>query len=189
MTTETKIHQSKKSGPFIVIDKSAGVYTVQFINTGSIVSAGGQWVNQGMVTDPLAPTVHGMGCIGEGPHGASIINELGVKTKSPAYTMWANMLARCYVDPTKGKRPTYATCEVHPDWLNFQTFCQDIRQLEGYGLWAAYHAGMGTEKIELDKDVLCRGMDKKIYGPNTCQFMTKSDNLKAMWAERREVQA
>ncbi|MGL4508106.1 MAG: hypothetical protein ACRCUF_20480 [Aeromonas sobria] len=184
---EVVIHQSKKCGPFIVLDREHGMVTVQFVNTGSIVTTGGQWVNQGRILDPLAPSVHGIGCLGEGPHDGVITNEIGVRTKSPAYQLWANMLARCYVDPTKGKRPTYAKCEIHPDWLNFQNFCRDLRNLPGFDLWVAYHAGFGREKIELDKDILSRGLSKKIYGPDTCQFLTKSDNLKAMWAERREA--
>ncbi|APU00436.1 hypothetical protein [Aeromonas phage 3] len=72
---------------------------------------------------------------------------------------------------------------------SYSTQTLQAKQLDGYGLWLAYHSGMGGEKIELDKDILCSGMDAKIYGPSTCQFVTKSDNLKAMWADRREVQA
>ncbi|APU00771.1 hypothetical protein [Aeromonas phage Asp37] len=188
MTNET-IYQSKKCGPFRVLDKTDGVCTIRFEDTGTITKVGYQWVRVGSCNDPYAKTVSGIGFIGEGPYRSVMKDEDGKSAKSPAYKLWVNMLARCYIDPANGKRPTYQTCTVHKDWHNFQTFCNDIKQLDGYGLWLAYHSGMGGEKIELDKDILCSGMEAKEYGPSTCQFVTKSDNLKAMWAVRREVQA
>ncbi len=188
MTKDT-IHQSNKCGPFRVIDRNDGICTIRFENTGTITKVGYQWVRAGSCIDPYARTVAGIGFIGEGPYRATIKDENGKRARSPAYTLWANMIQRCYVDPANGKHPTYKTCIVHEDWHNFQTFCNDIKQLDGYGMWVSYHAGMGTEKIELDKDILCRDAKAKIYGPNTCQFVTKTDNLKAMWAGRREGQA
>lgn len=186
---DTIIHQSNKCGPFRIIEKSEGIYTIRFEETGTIVKVGYQWVRSGSCNDPYARTVHGIGYIGEGGYRSTMKDENGKSVKSPAYSLWANMIARCYIDPANGKRPTYAECTVHPDWHNFQTFCNDIKHLDGYGLWLAYHSGLGGEKIELDKDLLCRNMDTKIYAPNTCQFVTKTENLKAMWASRREVQA
>lgn len=184
-----KTYQSKKSGEFTVLDITKGIYTIKFHDTGTIIKTGAQCVYNGSARDPYARTVHGVGMIGEGEYKPSIRTIDGRSTKSPAYSLWANMLQRCYIDPANGRRPTYQTCTVHPDWHNYQTFCNDIKQLDGYGLWVAYHAGLGGEKIELDKDVLCKGRDIKEYGPNTCKFITKGDNLRAMWEDRREVAA
>lgn len=187
--TNPRIINSKKCGPFEVVAKDTGMWTVQFVNTGTIRTVVGTYASAGNVVDPYARTVADIGYIGEGPYGSRMVNQMGAKVKSPVYQLWSNMLYRCYVDPKNGKRPTYATCTVHKDWHCFQTFCQDIKQLDGYGAWLAYQSGLsGGEKIELDKDVLCEGMDVKVYGPNTCLFLTKTDNLKAMWAARR-VQA
>ncbi|MGL4355677.1 MAG: hypothetical protein ACRCTP_17730 [Aeromonas popoffii] len=184
-TYSGRIMESKKCGPFEVIDKAAGIWTIQFLETGTIIPVVSTYASNGSVTDPYARTVAGIGFLGEGPHGTRITDQSGSKVQSPAYKLWANMLQRCYVDPANGKRPTYVTCTVHKDWHDFQNFCDDIRTLEGYDMWAEYQAGLGGEKIELDKDVLCEGMDVKEYGPETCLFLTKSDNLKAMWASRR----
>lgn len=189
MTHINEIYQSRKCGPFMPISREGNTFTVQFVNTGSLVRVGRQWIRAGSVNDPYARTVHGVGFIGEGPHNSRVTGEGGTKRKSPAYQLWANMLARVYVDTATGRRPTYQTCGVHPDWHNFQTFCEDIKQLDGYGAWVSYHAGTNPDKMELDKDILCAGRKAKEYGPNTCQFVTKSDNLRAMWAARRGVQA
>lgn len=187
MPNINEVYQSRKCGPFMPISRDGSTYTCQFIETGTIVKAHRAWVDQGSVNDPYARTVHGVGYIGEGPYNSRVTREDGSKGKSPAYQMWANMLARVYVDPATGKRPTYQSVIVHPDWHNFQTFCHDIRQLDGYGAWAAYHAGTNPEVMELDKDILCAGLSTKEYGPNTCQFVTKRENLKAMWKARRET--
>lgn len=184
-----KVYQSKKSGPFIVTDITNGVYTVEFQNTGTVIKTGAQAVYLKSARDPYARTVHGIGMIGEGQYTPTVTSDTGSRIKSPAYRLWVNMLARCYVDPANGKRPTYMTCKVNKQWHNFQTFCNDIKQLDGYGSWLAYQSGLGGEIIELDKDILCEGMETKTYGPNTCQFISKSDNLKAMWDSRREAQA
>lgn len=185
MKDNNEILQSNKCGPFEVLSKDKGMCTIYFIDTGTIIEVPGHSVHTRSVVDPYAKTIAGIGCIGEGPYSSRLVDETGVKRKSPAYTLWTNMIQRCYVDPANGKRPTYQECTVHPDWHNFQTFCEDLKHLDGYGMWASYHAGMGGEKIELDKDVLCEGLTLKEYGPNTCMFMTKSDNLRAMWAARR----
>lgn len=184
----TKTYTSKKCGQYELLYKEGGMWTVQFLNTGTIVTAIGQYASTGNVVDPYAKTVASIGYLGEGPNGTRIVNNTGAKVRSPVYQLWTNMLYRCYVDPANGKRPTYATCTVHKDWHNFQTFCSDLKQLDGYSDWLAYQAGLaGSEPIELDKDVLCEGMKTKEYGPSTCQFLTKSENLKAMWATRREA--
>lgn len=186
MTQHHEVIQSRKCGPFIVLSKERGLCTVQFTETGTITTARLPWVNARSVNDPYARTVAKIGYIGEGPNKATVHDEDGKSQKSPAYQLWSNMLQRCYIDPATGRRPTYSTVTVHPDWHNFQTFCNDIKQLDGYSSWLAYHAGLGGERIELDKDILCAGKALKEYGPNTCQFVTKSANLKAMWAARRD---
>lgn len=77
-----------------------------------------------------------------------------VKDKK-AYTVWKNMIQRCYDEKTQRKFPSYIGCVVCDEWLYFQIFAEWFYQnyIEGY---------------TLDKDLLGNG---KLYSPNTCCFL------------------
>jgi hypothetical protein len=69
------------------------------------------------------------------------------------------MLARCYYEKN---RPTYVNAEVVEEWWKLSNFkaWMEIQDWEGK---------------ELDKDLLIKG--NKIYGPDTCIFITSQVNL------------
>lgn len=103
------------------------------------------------------------------------INDAGYKTKigkeisgktvivweCQVYKTWVNMLQRCYSESFKTKRPTYSGCFVHPKWLTFSNF-------------KSWMECFSWEGMNLDKDILFPG--NKMYGPDTCVFITRQLN-------------
>lgn len=95
-----------------------------------------------------------------------IIDESGKRKRitvwrCPIYTMWSNMLQRCYSLTTKEWQQSYIGCTVVEDWHRFSTFRSWVLQQD----W---------EGKQLDKDLLVLG--NKEYGPETCIFLTKKVN-------------
>lgn len=74
----------------------------------------------------------------------------------PLYNQWKAMLQRCYCAKWKAKYPTYAQCNVVPEWLHFSAFLKWADSQE----WEGKH---------LDKDLLIPG--NKEYGPTTCLWV------------------
>lgn len=99
--------------------------------------------------------VQGVG-ISDSPHPVKI-NGKNLK----AYSVWNDMLVRCYSASYQKKRPTYIGCSVVEEWHSFTNFEKWF--LESY-----------TEGYTLDKDILFQ--DNKIYGPNTCAFVQQALN-------------
>lgn len=89
----------------------------------------------------------------------------------PLSHTWSNMKARCY-NPNNshyqwyGGEGTSVCDEWKDDFMTFYT-------------WAIQN---GWEpKARLDKDILCKelGVHPKVYSPDTCQFLTNSENCQA----------
>ena len=79
----------------------------------------------------------------------------------PKYSIWRGMLFRCYSESFKAKNPTYAECEVTPEWLRYSIFES----------WLDNQPWQGND---LDKDTLIRG--NKLYSPETCIFISHALN-------------
>lgn len=79
----------------------------------------------------------------------------------PFYRVWHNMLSRCYSENSQIRQPTYTGCSVVPEWLYFTTFRSWMFEQDWYG-------------NHLDKDLLLVG--NKIYGPDTCIFVSPQVN-------------
>ena len=81
------------------------------------------------------------------------------------YSLWVNMIRRCYDVKYKKIKTSYKNCQVCDDWKyfsNFLTWCNDAKN--------NYHEG-----YQLDKDILFK--DNKIYSPETCCFVPKQINI------------
>lgn len=79
------------------------------------------------------------------------------------FTLWSNMLTRCYDERVRERALTYAECTVVDEWHNFQTFAKWCLSQPQWGLgWY------------LDKDILVKG--NKTYGPATCTFVPREVN-------------
>ena len=104
------------------------------------------------------PTVYGVGYLGVGPHVACI-----GRKPTKLYSLWANMLKRCYGDYADS-RSTYADVRVCKRWHNFQNFARDVKALPNC-LKPGFH---------FDKDLIKRG--NREYSPNRCSFVPKLVN-------------
>ena len=154
-----KVCKSKSSGDFKILkyNDRANV-EIRFVNTGyeSVVELGN--IRNGKVKDPYAPSVYGIGVLGA-KYQAKIN---GVITKE--YTLWQNMLERCYSDTYKKKRPTYEGCEVSDNFKSYEYFYE----------WCHKQIGFGNESWQLDKDLLIKG--NRVYSEDFCIFLPKEIN-------------
>ena len=82
-------------------------------------------------------------------------------TKMQVYTVWRNMILRCYGQKTQETRQTYKQCQVCEDWHNFQNF-------------AKWYVQNKVEDWFLDKDILQKG--NKLYAPEYCCFVPREIN-------------
>ena len=154
-----KVCVSKSSGDFKILkyNDTANV-EIQFVTTGYEMVARLDHIKSGEVKDPHSPSVCGVGIVGiKYP-----ISEGGVLTKE--YTLWCNMLKRCYSDAYKKKQPTYIDCEVSDNFKSYEYFYE----------WCHKQIGFGVEGWQLDKDLLIKG--NKVYSEDSCVFIPKEIN-------------
>lgn len=79
----------------------------------------------------------------------------------PIYSMWKQMIYRCYSESYLRRQPTYIGCEVDKDWLLLSKFRQWVETKD----WKGRH---------LDKDIIFPG--NKIYSPETCALISQGLN-------------
>lgn len=120
---------------------------IQFVRTGTTVKVQRNQLKQRGVSDPMKPSVWGVGYRG--------IGHYNFVTAKESFIRWRCMLNRCYGHSNK-VQSAYKGCIVCDEWLNFQNFSQWF--YENY-----------IEGWVLDKDILVRG--NKIYSPDTCCFV------------------
>lgn len=85
----------------------------------------------------------------------------GKQVRCIFYKTWQGMIERCYSAKSLKKRPTYKGCSVCPEWHKFSNF-------------KAWMESQEWEGNELDKDLLV--LDNKVYGPDTCIFVSAKVN-------------
>lgn len=101
---------------------------------------------------------------GVGVNDANYIVQPTINNKRiscPYYSVWINMLKRCYSANYQAKYLTYKDCTVDKDWLIFSNFKDWMIQQEHIGL-------------ALDKDILIKG--NKHYSIDTCLFVSQHVN-------------
>lgn len=161
---EGRIFSSNNYGDFKVLNYLGNYrYTIQFIKTNSITEVSANCIIEGEVKDKFYPSICGIGCIGE-----------KYKRDNPLYSRWNNMVSRCY-NKDSPDYPNYGAkgIKVCDRWHNFTNYVEDVILLEGYN-----EDLVKTGKLQLDKDVINR--EALIYSPETCKWLTKSDNFKEM---------
>lgn len=146
--------------------------TVEFQDSNKYkISTTYQNFKRGTVKNPYDITVYGVGYLGVGEYVCWVEGE-----HTSHYTLWENILARCYNEKDRHNRPTYKDCIVCDEWLNFQNFAKWYDE-------NAYDTGDGS-RLHIDKDILVS--DNKTYSPDTCilvpqpinmLFMTKSKKI------------
>ena len=155
-----KVCKSKSSGDFKILKYNGSKSVeIQFLKTGfeTVTQLGN--IRKGEVKDPYSPSVYGIGVLGT--KYPSTIN--GVNTKE--YSLWMNMLVRCYSDAYKKKQPTYGGCEVGDKFKSYEYFYE----------WCHIQIGFANKGWQLDKDLLIKG--NKVYNESTCVFLPREINL------------
>jgi hypothetical protein len=89
----------------------------------------------------------------------------GKKVRCQFYTVWSNMIERCYDNKFQEKNQTYINCSVVEEWLTFSVFKS----------WMIKQDWQGKQ---LDKDILIPG--NKEYGPDSCIFVSHAINSLAI---------
>lgn len=117
-------------------------------------------IREGSVRNPYHPSVNSQGYKGNGDF--SIHTQEG-KVKRE-YTLWNNMINRCYDEKELIKQPTYRECWVEEHFKDYQNF----------GPWCSKQVGFFEKDWCLDKDVIFKG--NKMYGEDTCAFVPREIN-------------
>lgn len=128
---------------------------VQSLITGYVRKVNTSNLRAGNVKDPYTPSVCGIGYLGNGLYSP--------KSHKSRHILWQSIIVRAY-----GNTPGYEGTTVCERWHNFQEFAEDIEALPGFDLWST------VKSICLDKDLIDKG--KKLYSPETCQFVTNKEN-------------
>ena len=143
-------------------------YVFRFIDTGTIGKTEGCNISRGNVRDFLKPTVRGVGYIGYGSH------KTGSRGRpNKMYTLWDQMLNRCYGTDPKFNSYKEQGITVCDRWKCFQSFCDDLPKIRGYALWLK-----GGYSIDKDKS------GKKLYSLETVEFVSISENSKERQVRR-----
>ncbi len=93
-----------------------------------------------------------------------IIEQKNINGKNiicPFYSVWDSMIRRCYSLKLHERYPAYVGCTVCEEWLLFSVFKKWMEKQD----W---------KQNQLDKDIKIVG--NKIYGPDTCLFVSKKIN-------------
>lgn len=147
------IFTSKRFGD-IIVTKYVNSTTVhiKFINTGweSVVTLSS--ARKGCVQDNLAKTCYGVGHIGD-------TKTSFYANHKPSYSLWKDMLKRCYDSDYQSKRKSYKGCSVSETFLCYSDFEK----------WCNEQIGFGVYGFRLDKYILFKG--NKIYSEDTCCFV------------------
>lgn len=91
--------------------------------------------------------------------------ENGKWVNDPYYTIWRSILERSYSPSYKKRTPTYIEVTTHSDWHRFSKFKE----------WVDNQPQKDWRDLYLDKDLRVKG--NKVYGPDTCCFLTNQENI------------
>ena len=87
------------------------------------------------------------------------------------YSLWREMIRRCYSEQKLKVNPTYECCYVCERWKKLSNFVEDIEKIENYNLW------IKNKDYELDKDIKTNGKNKE-YCLENCMFVSHSENIR-----------
>ena len=161
------LYESKSYGTVIVVEVVSLTHVkVRFLKTNYEYIIHKSSVKKGSLKDPLQPTVCGVGVTGIGYYSPP--------THPKHYSLWSQMLARCYSDKY-AKSLDYKDCSVSDEFKNFQIFSS----------WCDSQIGFNVKGFDLDKDLLSR--DVKIYSKDTCVFIPEEVNLTLRCPKSRSI--
>lgn len=119
-------------------------------------------------------TICGIG-INDMPKGWTIENKR-------EYTLWSNMLTRCYSEECHKLYPSYDNCYVCERWLRLSNFIEDLPKIKNYDYWLKNP----NKKISLDKDIKSNN-NNKCYCLEECQFVDMETNTIQAWKNKKHT--
>lgn len=138
-------------------------YNVRFINSGYTTVACSshiRGVNGTHVTDHLYPTFAGVGMLGYAK----------TSDNHKLFVIWSGMIDRCYNKNNHAYKNYGAVgVTVCERWKRFDYFLEDAKKLKGYN-----EQKLLKGELCVDKDIIDRS--KMMYSPETCCFVTRSEN-------------
>ena len=135
--------------------------TIQFEDGTTFYNKRYDHVSRGKIKNPILPSIYGVGFLG--------IGEFKSYTKGETthyYSIWKDMVERCYSTKQREKQPTYYNVTICNEWHNFQNFAKWFEENYNPETMQGWH---------LDKDILIKG--NKIYSPETCSFVPNEINI------------
>lgn len=158
--------QSNNCGEFTIVEKKGKRCKVVFTETGYETRAYIENAKAGKVNDPYFKSRYGVGYLGE---------DVKCSYKKFAYTLWSNMLKRCYSKADKkGYFGKGKNVFVNDRWLSFNTFVNDLPKLNNFDKWLEGQIDKSKIQYNLDKDFAYVGCAE--YSLDTCQFIDESLN-------------
>lgn len=159
-----EIRNNNKGTPMKIISaRIKSDITVQFLDKHGYIKehASYQSFIKGQIKNPYDKTVYGVGMVGEGMYKTW---ERGHITTE--YSIWADMLRRCYSEKIKDKQLSY---------FGIVTVCDEWKVYQNFAEWYSSNKYVVNERLHLDKDILypCN----KIYSPNTCLLVPQRINM------------
>lgn len=155
---EGKVFKTLNYGGLLVLEyRKSSEVLAEFVETKTKITASIGSIMAGQVKDRFAPSVCGVGIIG---------NEITVKNGKAVrvYNLWQTMLERCYGANNQDKLQAYKGCTVSENFKYFPYFKE----------WCSNQIGFGKMGWDLDKDLLSKG--NKIYSEDTCCFIPSEIN-------------
>lgn len=134
-------------------------FDVKFVETGFLQkNCTKAAILDGLIRDRYAPTVLGVGCLGE---------PVSRDDHRLLYQTWHAMLNRCYNQSHPGY-PNYGGSGifVSNDWLIFSNFARDAKQLRNWALKKEY-----PQEYTLDKDFFL----SNCYSVGSCIWLSKHE--------------
>lgn len=149
---------SNNCGDFMILEyENSRRVKVRFLKTGYECVSSLRNLKLGQVKDRMLPSVFGVGFLGDAP---TKIDSLILRE----YSIWVQMLRRCYSLVDRSKYPSYENCSVSDYFLNYSNFSS----------WCNKQIGFGNQGWHLDKDLLVKG--NKVYSEETCIFLPQELN-------------
>ena len=96
----------------------------------------------------------------------------GKKVKE--YSLWQDMLKRCFSEKAQTHRPTYKGCNVSDNFLHYSFFYDWCQEQIGFG-----KVDENGRYWQLDKDLLFVG--NKTYSETACVFVPQEINSFFHW--------
>ena len=178
------IFDSSKCGKIKILsqngktNRNIKLYIAKFLNTGTLIQAQFSNIKNGNVIDPMAPLNHGIGYLG--------MDYIEYRNKDrDLYDVlkhrWSLMLARCY-DKSNKRYFKYGgnNVTVSKRWYNFSKYYKDVITIKGFN-----RDRVIAGELQLDKDLLQKNLNSKIYSKDTCIWITRNENCKLRELERK----